>query len=106
VRSHYKPTLGNGFKQPDYSSIDEISQNNNYITTYCGLGRNIFCDNGEIRLKRVGSYILKVSRYITRLTSTSRMGTETDIDNIRSRTREEAEGLYEMAVAMTNELKV
>jgi len=41
----------------------------------------------------------------TRLKSTSHAGTETDIADIPSRTREEPEGLYKMMITITNELK-
>jgi len=46
-----------------------------------------------------------MSRLIIRFIGTSRIGTETDTDNIPSRTREEIESFYEMIVAMTNEFK-
>jgi len=46
-----------------------------------------------------------MSRPTTRLTSTSRTGTETDIADVSSRTREESEGLYEMMIIITKELK-
>jgi len=40
-----------------------------------------------------------------RYTSTNRTETETSIADILSRTHEEPEGLYEIMIAMTNELK-
>jgi len=46
-----------------------------------------------------------MSRSIIRLTSTSRTETETDIADVPSRTREEPEGLYEMIITISNELK-
>jgi len=46
-----------------------------------------------------------MSRSTSRLTDTSRMETETNTDDIPSRTREETEGFYEMIFAMNNELK-
>jgi len=46
-----------------------------------------------------------MSRLTTRLTSTSREGTEMDIADVPSRTCEESEGFYEMMVTVTNELK-
>jgi len=41
----------------------------------------------------------------TRLKSTSRAGTKTDIADVPSRTREEPEDLYKMMITITNELK-
>jgi len=46
-----------------------------------------------------------MSKPTTRLTSTSRTGTETDIADVPSRTREEPESLNEMMITITNELK-
>jgi len=45
-----------------------------------------------------------MSKLTTRLTGTSRMGTETGTDDVSSRTREEPEDLYEMIVVMINKL--
>jgi len=49
--------------------------------------------------------VLKISRSTTRLTSTSRAGTKTNIADVPSPTREEPEGLYEMMITITNKLK-
>jgi len=46
-----------------------------------------------------------MSRPTTQLTSTSHTGTETDIADVPSRTRLGLEGLYEMMIAIINELK-